>query len=369
MKIFFAFVVKEFRHVLRDRRSLVVLVSMPVVMLLLFGFALSNEVKNAKIAVLDDAKDDVSRALIQKLDASRYFDVTQTMQSINEADGLFRAGMVRAVVVFPRNLQHDLNHTQRGAVQIIADATDTNTGSTIAFYAANVVRDYQQTVLMGGQNLPYQIQVQTKMEFNPQLKGAFNFVPGVMVLILILLCAMLTAVAIVKEKELGTLELILVSPVRPLMLIVAKCLPFLVVGFVNVAIILTVAYTALELPMRGNLLLLVGECCLFVLLALSLGLFISTRTDSQQTALFISLVGLMLPSLVFSGFMFPIENMPRPMQIISNVVPTKYFFNILKMVMIKGLGFEYVWKETLILGGMVLGFIGLSVRSFKMRLA
>jgi ABC-2 type transport system permease protein len=368
MKIFFAFVVKEFRHVLRDTRSLVILVSMPVMMLLLFGFALSNEVKNSRLAILDMSKDRVTQQLTERLDKSRYFDVTESISNISEADGLFRSGKVRAIVVFSDHFEQNLLRNNTAAVQIIADATDTNTGSTVGFYAANVIRTYQQE-LLAQQGLPYQINVQTKLEYNPQLKGAFNFVPGVMVLILILLCAMLTAVAIVREKELGTMELILVSPARPIMMIIAKCLPFLVVGFINIAIILTVSYTLLELPMRGNLLLLVLESGLFVLLALSLGLFISTRTDSQGTALFISLIGLMLPSLVFSGFMFPIENMPKPMQIISNIVPTKYFFNILKAVMIKGLGFEYVWKETLILGGMVLVFLGLAVRSFKVRLS
>jgi ABC-2 type transport system permease protein len=218
------------------------------------------------------------------------------------------------------------------------------------------------------QKLPYRILMEAQLAYNPQLKSAFNFVPGVMVLILILLCSMLTAVAIVREKEMGTMELILVSPVRPWMMIVAKALPFLLVGLINVGMILLISYTVLGLPMRGNLLLLVAECGLFVLLALSLGLLISTRTDSQQTALFISLVGLMLPSLVFSGFMFPLENMPLPLQYLSKIVPTRYFFNILKSVMIKGLGFSQVWKDTLVMAGMTLFLLGMAVRSFKMRL-
>ncbi|MFM2267519.1 MAG: hypothetical protein RL757_960 [Bacteroidota bacterium] len=366
MKIFLAFLTKEFRHVLRDSRSLIVLVSMPVMMLLLFGFALTNEVKNSKLAILDLSKDEATQQLIQKFDESRYFDVTHQIHHISEADALFRSGAVRAVVVFGEGFQANLQHSNAASVQIIADATDTNTGSTVAFYASNIIRSYQQALI--GRSLPYNITIDNKLEYNPQLKGAFNFVPGVMVLILILLCAMMTAVAIVKEKEMGTMELILVSPAQPWMMILAKCIPFLIIGFVNVAVILTVSYTLLELPMRGSLLLLLAESGLFVLLALSLGLFISTRTDSQQTALFISLVGLMLPSLVFSGFMFPIENMPLPLQLISNIVPTKYFFTILKAVMVKGLGFEYVWKETLILGGMVLAFLTMAIRSFKVRL-
>lgn len=368
MKIFLAFLQKEFRHVMRDRRSLVVLIGMPIAMLLLYGFALSNEVKNSRIAILDLSKDDVTRDIIQRLDASRFFSVTEHIHTPEDADRLFRQGKARAVVVFQENFQRNLQQTNSAAVQIIADAADTNTGNTVAFYAASVIRTYQNE-LLEQQKLPYRIQVEDQMVYNPQQESAPNFVPGVMVLILILLCAMLTAVAIVREKESGTMELILVSPARPWMMVVAKALPFLLVGMLNVAIILGMAYTILGLPMRGNLLLLVAECGLFVLLALSLGLLISTRTDSQQTALFISLVGLMLPSLVFSGFMFPLENMPLPLQIISNIVPTKYFFSILKSVMIKGLGFGYVWKETLVMAAMTLMLLTLAVRSFKVRLA
>jgi ABC-2 type transport system permease protein len=271
------------------------------------------------------------------------------------------------VIVFQENFQHSLTHTKAASVQIIADASDTNTGSTVAFYAGNVIRSYQDE-LLEQTKLPYRILLEAQMAYNPQLQSAFNFVPGVMVLVLILLCAMLTAVAIVKEKEMGTMELILVSPVRPWMMIVAKAVPFLVVGLINVAIILTMAYTVLGLPMRGNLFLLMSCSGLFVLLALSLGLFISTRTNSQQVALFISLVGLMLPSLVFSGFMFPLENMPLLLQVISKVVPTQYFFNILKSVMIKGLGIVYIWKDLLVLVAMTLFFMLMAIRSFKMRL-
>jgi len=367
MRTFFAFVQKEFRHVLRDRRSLVVLIGMPIVMLLLYGFALSNEVKNSKIAVLDLSKDDVTRELIQRLDASRFFTVTEYLQSQEEVEQVFRQGKARAAIIFQQGFQNSLLHTNSADVQIIADASDTNTGSTVAFYAANILSSYQNE-LLAQQKMPYRIIIDAQMVYNPQLKSAFNFVPGVMVLILILLCSMLTAVAIVREKEMGTMELILVSPTRPWMMILAKALPFLIVGLLNVVVILLMAYTVLGLPMRGNLPLLVASCGLFVLLALSLGLFISTRTQSQQVALFISLVGLMLPSLVFSGFMFPLENMPLPLQIISNVVPTKYFFNVLKSVMIKGLGITYVWKDLLVLVGMTLFFLGMAIKSFKIRL-
>lgn len=240
MKTFLAFVTKEFRHVMRDRRSLIVIIGMPIVMLLLYGFALSNEVKNSRIAILDPSKDEVTLALVQRLDASRYFDVTEYIDRPEQADEMFRQGKVRAVVVFQSGFQQALLHTNSAAVQILADASDTNTGNTVSFYISSVIRDYQNE-LLAQQKLPYRIQVEAQLAYNPQLKSAFNFVPGVMVLILILLCSMLTAVAIVREKETGTMELILVSPVRPWMMIVAKALPFLLIGLVNIGIILVMA--------------------------------------------------------------------------------------------------------------------------------
>jgi ABC-2 type transport system permease protein len=366
MYVFWAFLKKELRHVWRDKRSLVILVGMPVAMLLLFGFALTNEVKDSRIAILDYSRDEVTQTLIQRLDASRYFTVTGYINRPEEADQLFRQGKARAVLVFQENFQQHLLQSHSASVQILADAADTNTGSTVAFYAANVIRTYQNE-LLEQQKMPMRINLEAHMTYNPQLKSAFNFVPGVMVLILILLCAMLTAVAIVREKEMGTMELILVSPARPWIMIVTKAIPYLLVGFLNVLIILAMAYTILGLPMRGGLGLILAESALFVFLALSLGLLISTRTDSQQTALFISLVGLMLPSLIFSGFLFPLENMPKPLWVISHLVPTRYFYAILKSVMIKGLGFEYVWKPTLVLIGFTLLFLTLAVRSFKER--
>jgi ABC-2 type transport system permease protein len=367
MKTFFAFVKKEFRHVLRDYRSMMVIIGMPVLMLTLFGFALSNEVKNSRIAVLDPSNDDLSRQLIEQIEASRYFTVTHRIRSAEAADQLFRSGQVRAALVLQEDFQRHLQQTNSAQIQILADASDTNTGNTVTFYLQSIIRDFQRS-LTEQQKLPYRILIEAQMTYNPQVESAYNFVPGVMVLILILLCAMLTAVSIVREKEMGTLELILVSPARPWMMIVAKALPFLLIGMINVSVILTLAYTVLGIPMRGNLLLLMAESGLFVLLSLSLGLLISTITSSQQVALFISLVGLLLPSLVFSGFMFPIENMPKPLQIISNVVPTKYYFNVLKSIMIKGLGWQYVWRDTLVLMLMTAVLLTLAIRSFKTRL-
>jgi ABC-2 type transport system permease protein len=207
------------------------------------------------------------------------------------------------------------------------------------------------------------------MLYNPQLKGAYNFVPGVMAMILLLVCTLMTSIAIVREKERGTMEILLASPLRPIVVILAKAVPYLVLSMINIASILLLSVFVLELPIEGSLPLLIGESILFTITSLSLGLLISSITSSQQVAMMISLVGMFLPTLMFSGFMFPIESMPIPLQVVSNIVPAKWYFYIVKAVMIKGLGIEAIWKETLILSGMTVFLLGLSIKKYKIRLA
>ncbi len=222
---------------------------------------------------------------------------------------------------------------------------------------------------MQGTNIPYRIIPEIKMLYNPQLKGVHNFVPGVMALVLMLVCVMMTAIAIVREKETGTMEILLVSPFQPLMVIVAKTIPYLILSLVNVTMILALSVLVLDLPINGSLGLLFAVSTLFIITCLSLGMFISVKTQTQQAAMLISLVGMLLPTLLFSGFMFPIENMPLPLQIVSNIVPAKWYYIMIKSIMIKGLGFMYIWKPILILSGITLFFIVVSIKNFKIRLA
>jgi ABC-2 type transport system permease protein len=217
-------------------------------------------------------------------------------------------------------------------------------------------------------NIPYQISPEPRMLYNPELKSAYTFVPGVMGLILMLVSAMMTSVSIVREKEMGTMEVLLVSPMRPLLIVVAKAVPYFTIAMVNVGTILLLSVFLLDLPVQGSVLLLLGESMLFILSCLALGLLISTAAKSQQVAMFISMLGLMLPTMLLSGFVFPIENMPIPLQVVSNAVPAKWFILMVKAVMLKGLGFGAVWKENLILAGMTVFFIAISVKRFKIRL-
>jgi ABC-2 type transport system permease protein len=368
MKQFFSFVKKEFFHIWRDKRSLFILLGMPVMQIVIFGFALTNEVKNTKIAILDNAKDVASASLIGQVAASRYFDIERNLNSQAAIEAAFKQGKIKMAIVVPPNFNNNLLHLNKVQVQLIADASDPNVASTLTNYATAIIMDYQKRIT-NNRSLPYTINTETRMLYNPQLKGAYNFVPGVMAMVLLLVCTMMTAITIVKEKETGTMEIILVSPMRPQLVVFAKAVPYLLLSMVNIASILLLSVFALEVPINGSLLLLSAESILFTLVSLSLGLLISAGAASQQTAMFISLIGMFLPTIMLSGFMFPIENMPTALRTVSNVVPAKWYYIIVKNVMIKGVGLKGVWKETLILGGMALFFFSLAVKRFKIRLA
>lgn len=345
-----------------------ILLGMPIVQIIIFGFALTNEVKNAKIAVLDNSKDAATVSLIQELEASRYFEIEQNLYAYKDIDAAFKKGKIKLAVIIPAHFAEDLHHQNKAQVQLIADASDPNVANTLTNYATAIVMDYQSRITNNRQ-LPYTISTETRMLYNPQLKGAYNFVPGVMAMVLLLVCTMMTAITIVREKETGTMEIMLVSPMKPQLVIFAKAVPYLLLSIVNIASILLLSVFVLEVPINGSLLLLVTESILFTLVSLSLGLLISAGAASQQTAMFISLIALFLPTVMLSGFMFPIENMPLPLRIISNIVPAKWYYIIVRSVMIKGVGIGDVWKETLVLTGMMLFFLSLAIKKFKIRLS
>lgn len=365
---FFSFVRKEFYHVFRDRKTLLLLFGMPIAQIVLFGFALTNEIKNSKIVVCDYANDVASQNIISRLEASKSFEIEKSILSHQQIENAFKEGKVKLVIVFPASFNNDLVHLNKAQIQIIADASDPNTGTTLTNYASAIIMDYQRELLSKNQ-IPLQINTDVRMIYNPELKGATNFVPGVMALVLLLVCVLMTSVSIVKEKEMGTMEVLLVSPFNPLLVVVSKAVPYFFLSLVNLTIILILSVTIMDMPMNGSIPLLYFESSLLILTALSLGLLISNSTDSQQTAMLISLMGMLLPTMMFTGFMFPLENMPWPLRIISNVVPSRWYYIIVKSIMIKGLGISAIWKETLILAGMALFLLIVSIRKFKIRLA
>lgn len=368
MKQFISFVKKEFYHIFRDKRTMFILLGMPIVQIVIFGFALTNEVKNSKIAILDHARDIATTSLTQEIEASRYFEIERNLYSNGEIEEAFRQGKIKMAIVFPAGFNEDLLHFNTAQVQLVADATDPNVANTLTNYATSIIMDYQDKIT-ANRKLPYTIHAETRMLYNPQLKGAYSFVPGVMAMVLMLVCTMMTAITVVREKEMGTMEIMLVSPIRPLKIIVAKAVPYLLLSMINITSILLLSVFVLDVPINGSLTLLILESILFTLTCLAFGLLISASTGSQQTAMFISLTGMFLPTIMLSGFMFPIENMPVPLQVISNIVPAKWYYLIVKDVMIKGVGFGEIWKETLILAGMMLFLLGLAIKKFKIRLA
>lgn len=365
MKQLITFVKKEFWHVLRDKRTLLVLFGMPVVQVLLFGFALSTEVKNTKIGVLDQDKSQNSIELISKIKANQYFDVDKNLKSIDEAEDAFKGGKIKMILVIPAQFAQDINSGKKAQLQLITDGTDINMANQIYNFMSNIIMDfYGQETLQPKSG----VQPEIRMLYNPQLKGAPNFVPGVMALILLIICVLMTAIAIVREKEMGTMEVLLVSPMKPYIIILAKAIPYFILSMIILVSILILSVTVLDLPIKGSLLLLFGISIIFIITNLLLGIVISIVTDSQQTAMLIALVGTMLPTIMLSGFMFPVENMPLPLQMIGNVIPAKWYYEIVKNIMIKGTGLEVIWKHVLVLIGMMLVLFVVAVKKFKIRL-
>jgi len=361
------FIIKEFYHIFRDIRSMVILFGMPVVQVLLFGFALSTEVKNAPVAIIDHSNDQVTRAITSKLLSSGFFILSEDVRGEEYIEEVFRHGIVKEVIIFESDFASKLMKERQAGIQVIADASDPNTANLVVNYTSAIINDYQQEYLKG-MSLPVTVTTESRMMYNPDLKSVFMFVPGVITILLMLITAMMTSISIAREKELGTMEILLVSPMRPIQIIAGKVIPYVLLAFANAVIILLLSYFVLGMPVKGSLALLLAESLLFILMALALGIFISTVSKSQQMAMMLSMFALMLPTILLSGFIFPIENMPLPLQIISNIMPPRWFIIIVKSIMIKGLGIQYIWKETLIIAGMALFFIVLSVKKFKIRL-
>tara|TARA_R110002049_G_scaffold87533_1_gene221886 strand:- start:31783 stop:32889 length:1107 start_codon:yes stop_codon:yes gene_type:complete len=367
MKRFTGFIKKEFYHIFRDRRSLFILFGMPIVQILLFGFAITNEINNVDIAILDHSKDATTQEIINKISASKYFSIKQMVAGEADIASVFQKGHVKAVLNFESDFGQKLIKEHTATVQIITDATNPNTANTISNYVNAILRQYQKN-LNKDMAITYQIIPETRMVYNSELKSVYMFVPGVMTIILMLVSAMMTSISITREKELGTMEILLVSPLKPFQVIVGKVFPYIFLSIINAVVIVMLSIFIFNMPVQGSLFLLALESIFFIITALALGILISTISATQQTAMMISLMGLMLPVILLSGFIFPISSMPLPLQIISNIIPAKWFIIIIKGIMLKGVGLQYIWKETLILLGMTVFFIVLSVKKYKIRL-
>ena len=351
MKQFISFVIKEAKHILRDKRTMLILFGMPVVMMLIFGFAITNDVKNVRTVVVTSQMDHLTQAAIDRLAASEYFTITHAVSTSKEAEQLIRNQRADMAVVFGRDFA-----SKRSGPQFIVDGADPNMAQQWTNYATGVI-----TNMSGGL-------VNSKMLYNPQMKSSYNFVPAIMGMLLMLICAMMTSISIVREKEKGTMEVLLVSPVKPLMIIIAKVIPYLVLAFVILTTILLMGRFVLGVPQQGSIVWIYLVSTIYILLALSLGLLISNVADSQLMALLLSAMVLLVPIVMLSGMMFPIESMPLILQWIAAVVPPRYYIEAMRKLMIMGVGLNEVVREVVILTAMTIFFLIVSLAKFKKRL-
>lgn len=367
MKQFGAFIIKEYYHIFRDKRTMLILLAMPLVQLLLFGFAITTEVRNVNVAILDPAKDISTQRIVDRINASEYFNTAFTVNNSVEIEDAFKSGKVNLAIVFSNNFHQSLFHTNDAKIQLIADGTDPNQARMQVQYLTGILMAYQQE-LIEESNIPYRIQAEQRMLYNPQNKSAYNFVPGVMGLIIMLICAMMTSISIVREKETGTMEVLLTSPVKPIYIIVAKAVPYFTISVINLITILLLSYFVLDVPLAGNLLALLGVSLLYILVNLTLGLLISNVVNNQVGAIIISGMGLMMPVMLLSGMIFEIASMPLVLQWISNILPAKWYIMSIKKLMISGLSITTALKEVGVLCFMLMFLIAVNVKKFKTRL-
>ncbi len=367
MRRFISFVKKEFYHIFRDVRTLIIIFGIPIAEILIFGFAINTDLKDARIAILDKANDNTSQKLTQKILSSDYFILDRTLQTESQIEEVFKEGNVKEVIVFEPDFGKKFEKEGKASIQIILDASEPNTANMLNGYTTNIIYDFiaKQNQLNAGN---ISITPIVRMYYNPELKSVFMFVPGTMALILILISSLMTSITITREKEFGTMEILLVSPLKPIQVILGKVTPYLILSLVNAITILGLAYYVFKIPMAGSLTLLMAESILFILLSLSLGILISTMSRTMEQAMLISMVGLMLPTMLLSGFIFPVKNMPDVLYYFSFIMPPRWYIDILKSIMIKGNGFIFIWKETLTLIGMTAFIIILSIKKFKIRL-
>jgi len=367
MNRFLGFVKKEFNHIFRDYRTMLILFGMPVAQILIFGYVVSNEINDIKIAIYDKSKDNVTQEITNKILSSGYFILDRNIVNDSQIEDAFKTGNIREVIVFEPHFAEKLQREGRANIQILADASDANTANIVSNYTTAIIRTYMRNELMNA-DLPFQIETNVQVLYNKELKGVYMFVPGTMALILMLVSAMMTSISIAREKEMGTMEVLLVSPLRPLPIVLGKVIPYIGLAFVNAVVIIALSYFVFGMPINGSLALLLFETLLFIVMALSLGILISTASKSQMVAMFISMFALMLPTMLLSGFIFPIENMPKVLQWLSSIMPARYYIIIVKNIMIKGSGLMVIWKETLFIVGLTILFLAISVKKFKVRL-
>ncbi len=362
-------VVKETRHVLRDRQTLVILLLMPLVQVLLYGFAIRTDVRGIRTVIVDPTPDAATRGLTSRLSASTRHQVLEVQHTTNALAQGFAAGTWRQAIVLPIDVSRRIARREPLAVQVITDGSDPNAGNAMEAYAEAIIRRWyaESAQQVDGLGAPG-ITVESRMRFNPTMESANLFVPGLIALVVTIVSAMMTAVAITREKEMGTLEMLLVSPLRPSTIVLGKVVPYAVLGLVNVGIVLTAAVIVFSVPVRGSVTLLLAMCMLYVITTLAIGIVISTAARTQRTAMIAALGGLLLPTIMLSGFIFPVDSLPAPLHAISNIVPARWFLVIVRGIMLKGSGVIVLWQEMLILSALTCALLAVGIRRLSVRL-
>ena len=377
MKQFLSFLKKEFFHMARDWRTLLILIAMPIVMVLLFGYAISTEVTETRTAVLDATPDHLSRRITDRLAANKFFTLTALCSSQDEVDALFRRGDIDMAVIFQPNFASHLNQSETAPLQLLIDGTEPNQASMRQGYAMGVIQSElatilseslsRQTTVAEAQSRTPTINVTTRMLYNPQGKSAYNFVPAVIGMIMLLLCTLMTSISIVREKEMGTMEVLLASPLSPTVIIVAKLLPYFIVGFVNLLSILLLAHFVMGVPIQGSLVAFLALSILYILVALSLGLLISSLVNTQLAAMLLSLL-MIVPTMYLSGLVFQLDAMPLPAQVVSTIIPARWYMDGARRLLIQGVEVRHLAKNFAALGAELIVFMFLSIFFFKKRL-
>ena len=351
MKQFISFIIKEAKHIVRDKRTMLILFGMPIIMMLLFGYAVRNDVRNVRTVIVMSNTDYVTQQAVDRLSASEYFTITQVVATPIEAEQAIRDQKADLAIVFGKD--YASGHPD---LQFIVDGADPNMAQQWTQYANAVITN------------PNNGLVNTKLLYNPQMKSAYNFVPAIMGTLLMLVCAMMTSISIVREKERGTMEVLLVSPVRPILIIIAKVIPYLVLAFIILIVILLMANSLLGVPLQGSVFWIFVISTIYILLALSLGLLVSNIAKTQLVALLLSAMVLLMPIVMLSGMFFPIESMPKVLQYVSAIIPTRYYTSAMRKLMIMGVGVRQVMHEMIVLICMLIGLLGLSLAMFNKRL-
>lgn len=364
MNQFISFVIKETKHIVRDRRTMLILFGMPVVMMLIFGFAITTDVRNVKVTVVTAVMNQRIQQVVQRIDVSEYFVVTQTVSNTQEAKQLLADHQADMAIVFSNDFANE-RYSEQASVQFLVDYTDPNMAEQRVSYIQQIIMDE----LRSQQTTEQQAIANTKLLYNPQMKSAYNFVPGIMGMLLMLICAMMTSVSIVREKERGTMEVLLVSPVKPLYIMIAKTVPYFVLSIFILISILLISKFILAVPIEGSVITILAVSLLYIVLALALGMLISVVSQTQVVALLISGMLLIMPSTMLSGMIYPIESMPTVIQYISTIVPTRWYVSAIKKVMIMGVGVNMIYEELIIMLGMTLLFLGIALKKFKIRLS